>query len=288
MRNISHIVPPPVMLTHQGGRSPSRDFADELDKADDREARIHLRPQVAEGHSSHQAPAVTSRIAGGGEPIAASTVVSAASEVVPASSGSEISTGMNTKSSRQLDGVVQPTGITEALAGSRVFGVHLLASSYLSELYASADQATSLASLNTVPSRSEDMTEKTCDESTGVSRNAADAAAMAGTSSWEEAVGVFGLLAMKVVEAAIDESRSPAPTKIVPETSQEALWPEDSLRLTKQLDGSLTLWLRDYRIDDTQAIHVVSALVKEAGIRGMHLGRVLLNGREVWTSPNEY
>jgi len=282
MRNISHIVAPSMVLDRQGGRSPSRDFADELDKADDRGGRIHPRHQVAEGHVPQQVPAeqsvceAISRITEGGGPIAASAVVWA-------SSGSG---GMNMESAQQLDGVVQPTGVTEALVSSRVFGIHLLAGTYLSELYASADQTTSFTPLNTVPSEPKGVTEKTCDVSSGMSLNTATTGA--DTSLWNEAVDVFGLFAMNAVEVATDESRSSAPAKIVPEASQEALWPEDSLRLTKQLDGSLTLWLRDYRMDDTQAIHVVGALVKEAGSRGMHLGRILLNGREVWTSPNEY
>jgi hypothetical protein len=286
MRNISQIVVSPVMMTPQGARSSIRNFADELDKTDDRGSGIRLRHQVAQDHQSpHQAP-VTSRIAGGGEPTTASVVVSAASETLSTSSGSEISAAINTESVRPLENVVQPTGITESLAGSRVFGVHLLASTYLSELYASTGQATSPASLNTVPSASEGVTEDMGDVSPGAPGNVV--AAIADTSSSDEAVGVFDLFARKVVIAAIDESRSSAPATVAPETSQEALWPEDSLRLTKQRDGSLTLWLRDYRMDDTQAIHVIGALVNEAASRGMHLGRILLNGREVWTSPHDY
>lgn len=285
MRNVSQIVVSPVMMTPQGARSSIRDFADELDKTDDRGTGTRLRHQGAQDHSPHQAP-VISRITGGGEPTRASVVASASSEAVSASSGSEISAGINTESAQPLGDVVQPTGITEDLAGSRVFGVHLLASTYLSELYASTGQAASLASLNTVPSASEGMTEDIVNVSPGAPGNVVGA--MADTSSSDEAVGVFDLLARKAVDAAMDESRSSAPATVAPETSQEALWAEDSLRFTKQRDGSLTLWLRDYRMNDTQAIQVIGALVHEAGSRGMHLGRILLNGREVWTSPNDY
>jgi hypothetical protein len=285
MRNISQIVVSPVMITPQGARSSIRNFADELDKTDDRGSGIRLRHQGTKDQSPHQAPAA-SQIAGGCEPTTASVVVSAASETVSASSGAEISAAINTELVRPLGNVVQPTGITENLAGSRVFGVHLLASTYLSELYASTRQATSPASLNTVPSASEGVTEDMGDVSPGAPGNVV--AAIADTSSSDEVVGVFDLFARNAVIAAIDESRSPAPATVAPETSQEALWPEDSLRLTKQRDGSLTLWLRDYRMDDTQAIHVIGALVNEAASRGMHLGRILLNGREVWTSPHDY
>jgi len=288
MRGINHIVAPAVVLAHRGGRPPSRDFADELGKGDDRMTGNRPRHQVAQGNSSHQAPAVTSRLADGGEPIAANAVVSAASDVVSASSESGISTGMSAESAQQLDVVIQPTGITEVLAGSRVFGIHLLAGAYLSELYASTGQATSVASSNTAPSGPEGMSEQIPDASSGVPHDTAGVVAMMDTSSRVEVGEAPGLPAMKAVEVAKDEARFSAPPRVAPEASQEAPWPEDSLRLTRQLDGSLTLWLRDYRMDDTQAIRVVGAIVKEAGSRGMHLGRILLNGREVWISPNEY
>ena len=66
------------------------------------------------------------------------------------------------------------------------------------------------------------------------------------------------------------------------------LWPESSLRLTRQRDGSATIWLRDYRMPNEGVSQMIDVLVKGAEAAGIRLGRIVLNGREVWTSLKNY
>ena len=65
-------------------------------------------------------------------------------------------------------------------------------------------------------------------------------------------------------------------------------WPESSFRLTKRSDGSAVIWLRDYRTPDEHAPRLVDELVEAALAANIRLGRIVLNGREVWTSRQNY
>ncbi|MHB1059452.1 MAG: hypothetical protein ACYC0F_16385 [Rhodanobacter sp.] len=265
MRNIGHVTTSPLVPGHQAGRSSGRDFADELDKTDPKEPGPHPRRPVADHSRQTPADAIVPHTAEIGGPVL--TMASAA----------------QAEPMRQPDAAVQPTGITEALLGSRVFGVHLLASTYLSELYASAGQTGPATLPDAMPIEMKGMADGVHDASSGKAHVAVAATVDPSPDGLAEG---FAFFARQTVEAARDEFRSSTVTRTAPGALQEAFWPEDSLRLTRQIDGSLTVWLRDYRMDEAQAAHVVHALVREAGSREMHLGKIFLNGREVWTSPN--
>lgn len=184
---------------------------------------------------------------------------------------------------QQLDVVVQPTGVTESVRDSRIFGVHLLASTYLSELNAFSEQIFASTSPDINP-EAVDVTGLRSGSSPPMSAEEP----MQWTASPEcaSAEEAFVLLARKTVETMTDETRSPDPGNGLAESSQQAFWSQESLRLTKQADGSLTLWLRDFRMDDNDAARLVNKLVKDSGARQIHLGRVVFNGREAWVSSD--
>jgi hypothetical protein len=46
----------------------------------------------------------------------------------------------------------------------------------------------------------------------------------------------------------------------------------------------VSVWLRDYRIGGDEGSQLVSAIIAQARAHGEALQRIILNGREVWTS----
>jgi hypothetical protein len=287
MKSISHVTASLAVPTHRNGPLRGRDFADELRKADDRGPEIHSRHPAADGRGPHAAPAVVPPVMDGTRPVTGKAAsVSSECEAMASCSTAGTLEKAGAQSAPRPNATVQPTGITEALVGSRVFGVHLFAGAYLSELYASTYDAGSPALSNAVPSGPEGMAAERHDVPPGAPSGTVSAMAVASTQDTETLS--IDLFARTVAEAAGKKSRPAAAARLAPETSREVLWPEDSLRLTKQADGSVALWLRDYRMDDAQAARVADAMATEARARGMRLGKILWNGREVWTSPNEY
>lgn len=284
MSNISHVTASLAAPAHRSDSPRGRDFADELRRADDRESETRSHRSTADDREPRTASAVVPPTArGAGSTTGKAAAGSPASESVASGSAAGAPTKAGKPSMPQPDATVQPTGLTEALIGSRVFGVHLLAGAYLSELYAPGCHGASLASSSPALSGSEGVAEWR-DAPSGAPGRANPAMAVA--LPQDQAAPALDLFARTPAEVAGEEVRSAAAT--APAASREVLWPEDSLRLTKQANGSLALWLRNYRINDAQAARVVDAMVKEARSRGMQLGRILWNGREVWTSLNQY
>src|SRR5690606_8701273 len=100
-------------------------------RADDRKPETHSHRPAANGHGPHTASAVvppTTR--GAGSPAAKAAASSPASESVASGFAGGVPGKAGVPSAPQPDATVQPTGVTEALIGSRVFGVHLLAGAY--------------------------------------------------------------------------------------------------------------------------------------------------------------
>ncbi|RDD81430.1 hypothetical protein DVJ77_12005 [Dyella tabacisoli] len=63
-------------------------------------------------------------------------------------------------------------------------------------------------------------------------------------------------------------------------------WAERSLRFIRQREGGLVAWLRDYRAEGDEVSQMVNALRQEAKAQGLVLQKIMLNGREAWTSRN--
>ncbi|MGS1137641.1 hypothetical protein ACVCL4_15905 [Rhodanobacter sp. UC4444_H11] len=315
MSKIGHVRASLVASIQQGVRANDSDFADELRKTghaasetpshytsvDSREPEVHLHRLVPEGKPAdpcssttdrgapHAAPAATPLVGQYNEPTMDRVASKSVAFEAPAT-GSEmgptagIPAELGGRPVPQPNATVQPTGVTETLAGSRVFGIHLFAGRYLSELYASAS-----CGLPPLPSRAGIADT----EGTAVAPHAGvreTAGLMVSTMTpyppQYGAMQVWGDMARTAVGAPREEAE-PAAVAAISDTPRAVPWPEDSLRLTKNANGGLTLWLRDYRMDDTAATPVVEAMVQEARSKGLKLEKVLWNGREVWTSLNE-
>lgn len=183
---------------------------------------------------------------------------------------------------QQLDVTVAPTGVTENLLGSRVFGVHLLASTYLSELVPREEEGTVTDS---TPGQSEAPT-PTITQSVATHVTATFVEAAAEQAPRGEAAIILDAIMNEEMAPVADEAHPARATAMATSAAATLAWPESLLRLTKGGDGSTVVWLRDYRADGEKASSLVSALVEGARAQGTRLGKIVLNGREVWTSPN--
>ncbi|HUB90325.1 MAG TPA: hypothetical protein VMA74_11435 [Dyella sp.] len=175
---------------------------------------------------------------------------------------------------------VAPVGVTETLLEARVFGWHAMAQAYLSELTA-ADGSVKALSTNPIDQAAVAAQAEPMDASpatvVAVDAQAAEAAA--------EAQPIHAVAIPSSVAA--DEAPSvSALTSTLAGSGAQAIWPERSLRFTRQRDGSSVAWIRDFRLGDAEASHLVGWVLSDARQKGVPLSRIMLNGREVWASPN--
>lgn len=175
---------------------------------------------------------------------------------------------------------VAPVGVTETLLEARVFGWHAMAQAYLSELTA-ADDSAKAPGTNPVDQAAMAAQAEPID--------ASSATVVAVTvQAAEEAAQVQPVDAMAIPPSlATDETPSAsALTATMAGSGAQASWPERSLRFTRHRDGSSVAWIRDFRLGDAEASHLVGWVLSDARQKGVPLGRIMLNGREVWASPN--
>jgi hypothetical protein len=273
-------------------QSPSQDFADELAKEANKaqsDRRTHLKDEKDTSSDAHAE-------AKGGNEGAADTrtqgeVAAQAGRLAPGSDTSRDSGMPDAKvaafaNAQQLLGtVVQPIGVTEALLASRLFGMHLLAGTYLSELTLSEDPTSDATfdAVKAVQSSAIPLDEQT---TTAGSRSSPG---MASPEEQSPAAALVMQVAQAQDEAA--ETSYDASSQTAAATGSTgapvAQWLERSLRFTKQADGSTVAWLRDYRVGGHEAADLRDSLVKEAKAKGVVLGKIMLNGREVWTSRSD-
>jgi hypothetical protein len=64
------------------------------------------------------------------------------------------------------------------------------------------------------------------------------------------------------------------------------LWPHRLLRWLADNNTGLTAWVRDYRLDASQATQLVDSLRCLAEQQGHTLHRIMLNGHELWRAPS--
>jgi hypothetical protein len=253
-----------------GQRSNKHDFAHELVKEERRESsRLPTASSAAASSSRGQGSAASTAVAGASQ---------AATELAL---GQQMRMSSLSNDARiQADLTVAPVGLTETLVGARIYGLHMQAGGYLSELALSDDLATKAAD-DGVPSSA--MADKATDAPVSpVSVQAGASAAAVNISTPVQA-------AARDVQSAMESpSNDLSPATVVSEVSatsgSTAYWAERSLRFTQQPGGGKVAWLRDYRMSDREAVHLVDTLRSEASERGVALQRIMLNGREVWSS----
>ncbi|MBE1162742.1 hypothetical protein [Dyella acidiphila] len=182
----------------------------------------------------------------------------------------------------QAEATVAPTGVTEALLSARVFGWHAMAQAYLSELTAADHQAPQHASATTSQTLA----------AGNASASEATPAASASTTLIAETAAVAPqaetTLPAPLRQLAGDSAPSATTEVAAAEVSPAANWSERSLRFTRQHDGASVAWLRDFRISDDEASRLIQFVLSDARAKGIALSKIMLNGREAWTSPQSH
>ena len=173
------------------------------------------------------------------------------------------------------------TGVTEALLGARVFGWHAMAQAYLSELSA----ADSRSDKSLTP-EGEDVSSSNVSDEPAPTQAASASIAL---ETVEASVAAPQVELINPVQSRL-ASDDTAPAHIAElataDASASSYWSERSLRFTRQRDGSQVAWLRDFRLSDTEASHLIQIVLNDAQAKGVALSKIMLNGREAWTSPN--
>jgi hypothetical protein len=175
---------------------------------------------------------------------------------------------------------VAPMGVTVTLLEARVFGWHAMAQAYLSELTAADGNVKQYSASQLSESVAAAPAEPV--EAPAAAPVLADAA-MPQEAAGDQSIEPLSIQPMLTVD---DAAPSNAVESTVAGSSAQALWAERSLRFTRQRDGSRVAWIRDFRLSDAEASHLTQWVLSDAKQKGMALSRIMLNGREVWTSPN--
>jgi hypothetical protein len=175
-----------------------------------------------------------------------------------------------------------PGGVTETLLEARVFGWHAMAQAYLSEL-STADKHSPLRNAAQIdPVFTSTRLKVTSDTLQPNAIAAVPIAAEEYGAAVPFDVPPKAQPSITLDDGAAGNTVEPAVT----EASVSGFWPERSLRFTRQRDGSSVAWLRDFRVDDAEASHLIRFVLNDARQKGVVLSRIMLNGREVWTSRN--
>ncbi len=187
---------------------------------------------------------------------------------------------MTTQEQIQLNTVVQPTGVTEALLGSRVYGVHLLAGAYLSELVVSESEREFTGPRSEAPP----LTESTVPQELAAASSLLDVNIPTPDESLPTQAAVSAIDLLLDSEPSMPTDDIALTNAVVSDGTSTLLWSERSLRFTPQRDGTAIAWVRDYRLESHEMPRLMEALRGEAKAKGMSLNKIMLNGREAWSS----
>lgn len=176
---------------------------------------------------------------------------------------------------------VSPVGMTEAVQNARVFGVHLLAGCYLSEV-----------SVRDVPLGQvmQSAGHALSDLELPVTVSASDTVAALVSLSEANHLPLDHETVVAMDEVNADaESRHTVETASFPGVDQsagatEVAWSERILRITGEREGDMVAWLRDYRLNGGEEEKLVQSVLQEARAHGVKLAKIIVNGREAWTS----
>jgi len=182
------------------------------------------------------------------------------------------------------DTSMRATGLLSGiLTWSRVYPEHLIASGYLSEIDIAGFERNTGSNPN--PTRP------------GVDIWAPGAGVLASLPDMDSCTAET-LLALKFEGPALPvvNAVAGATPGLGPETvsSQECdvtaladrFWAERMVRLTPGSNGRNTLWVRDYRLEEGDLDRVATELRQHHEREGELVGRIVINGYEVWRAPD--
>jgi len=277
MTTISSVDTTSSLWQHQSEQRSSQDFARELAKKD---SQVHPDVQAAEKSESQAKPATQEAVP------ATEPDVESLNAMQEQSFEDAATAALLGDAHSQADAVVQPVGVTQALLGARVYGMHLLAQAYLSELAVSDDAKNSSAS-ERVPSE-QGESEPAVDQSEEGAVLPTRTDPMASSEVAASPLQAIDVLVQNATRLSADEAALPCALAATASSDAPAMvWSERSLRFTRQPDGGSVAWLRDYRMGKGEASQMVDAILKQASAQGVTLSRIMLNGREAWTSRSD-
>ena len=178
---------------------------------------------------------------------------------------------------------VHPVGVTEALQSARVFGVHLLAGSYLSEILL-RDESVGRPIPAAEPAYAGGEAQPAVPAPHGGAAPPSLADVIGGQPSFpqmavapsETFAGVESRHAVETVSCPAGALACGAPAEVA--------WSERILRITGEREGHAVAWLRDFRLDAAGEARLVQSVRQEARAHGVKLAKIMVNGREAWAS----
>lgn len=259
--NIAHSFASPSELS---GHRSKHDFADAIAKTADRDkAALHRRSAGGEKPTESRSQS--------SEKVGDSLVEDRAK-----------SPDVNGSDRAMQSATVRPVGQIENVDEARIYGVHLLAGRYLSELGRGTAQELPCG----------ELVQGVFEPANGRASMAAAAAPSAPfLSAGDQAPlsdprPLVGLTTMgeRAMESPVHEIGSGEVMAAMPSAHE---WLERSLRFARDRQGDMVAWVRDFRIDDQQAGALVGDLLDQAKANGIALARIMLNGHAIWNSTKE-
>jgi hypothetical protein len=263
------------------GRSSAKDFANELAKHDERaKSEAQAKPDVQSNAKTNTDTDLTSQQRPATEePAAAATQ----SELPSATPADQLTLTTQAEMQQLEQATVTPTGVTQVLLSARVFGWHAMAQAYLSELTMAEGDADQHA-----PSKEQALSSITAaaDDTETTAANVPANVATAEIAALSPQAEYVTQIQTRQVS---DSATSPNIAELAEtDTAASSYWSERSIRFTRQRDGSSVAWLRDFRISDTEASHLIQFVLDDAKAKGVVLSKIMLNGREAWASSQSH
>lgn len=256
-------------------RPPARDFAHELAK---RGEQVKTNPQN-DAKADQDAGFENQLSSEEGKPQWAAPAI----EPEAALSAQEAQLAVQTEAQQLARAPVTPAGVTETLLEARVFGWHGMAQAYLSELTAAVGDKPRLHAPSEEQVSSGSSEDESAEAQTTAPSTPVDVAEPTTAANQLQAT-----VQVSTRLAAADTASSNMAELAVADTTASSYWSERSVRFTRQRDGASVAWLRDFRISDAEASHLIQLVLSDAKAKGMALSKIMLNGREAWTSPNSH
>lgn len=244
---------------------PAHDFAHELAKDQARNDAAAARAAVADRNE---------QFAGKAPEATLSEAAEATDEKAVIPNGELDATTASVRES--MVQTVAPVGVTQAFLGARVYGLHLAAQGYLSVLSSAQIEEQSHAAQ---ASAAVIDSQHAMDEIGEIQVRPVTAAQIENTSGAQPGAVALQVDPLVVSESEAPPSESPGLVSATP----TIVWPERVVRVARGSQG-VSVWLRDYRIGSDEGSQLVSAVIAQARAHGEALQRIILNGREVWTS----
>lgn len=275
MTNIAGVNPSPQPSQQDSHRTPARDFAHELARRDEQ-----VKTNSQGDAKANQEPGFENQLlTEDGKPQWAAP----AAEREAAVSAQEAQLAVQTEAQQLARAPVTPAGVTETLLEARVFGWHGMAQAYLSELTAATGDEPRLHAVSEEQASATSTTDKSAE-----AQPAAPSAPVEVAEPTTAAPQLQSSEQMSPRFAAADTASSNVAELAVADATASSYWSERSVRFTRQRDGASVAWLRDFRISDAEASHLIQFVLSDAKAKGVALSKIMLNGREAWTSPNSH